>query len=146
MKIDFDRVYLPTEDGHFVSENQRRVAEILRDYDHNLQLQWIPPVERGPDEYAFRVVDVTPGHAPYVVTFAHECDERLLGKVLHADGKHGNVLNILDAHNGALELLAAKKRQEAQMEMHEMAASIIRSPKDTYKHNGIDFGKVNGGR
>lgn len=146
MKIDFDRAYLIDESGHFVSENQRRVAEILSDYDHNLQLQWIPPVERGSEDFAFRVVDITPGRNPYVVTVSHECDERLLGKVIAADGKHGNQLDALEAHNAALELLATKKRQEAQMEMHEMAASIIRSPKDTYKHMGINFGAHNGGR
>ena len=140
-------VYLPNEDGHFVSDNQRRVADVLRDYYPYLQLQWIPPGQRdSTQDYAFRVVDTTPGRSAYVVCFAHECDERLLARVIQADNTHGNVQNILDAHNAAYELMKQKKKEEANAEAHEIAYSILHSNKIHYKHNGIDFGAFAGGR
>lgn len=139
---DSGNFYFPDENGHFVSDNQRRVADVLRDYDPNLQLQWIPPGQRHETkDYAFRVVDVRPGRPPYVVCFANDCDERLLARVFQADNTKGNVLNYLDAHNAALEAIRLKKRMEASAEMNEMAYSILHSRKEHYRHNGIDFGR-----
>jgi hypothetical protein len=139
--------YFPDVNGNWVSENQRRVAEIIHDYDPNLRLQFIPTGERGPDDYAFRVVDFTPGKPPYAVLFAHEADERLLGRLFAADGtKNGGTLNLLDKINQAAEILQAKKKEESIAEGTEMAYSILHSQKIHYKHNGIDFGKPFGGR
>jgi hypothetical protein len=148
--LDLDgNIYLPDEDGHFVSDNQRRVAGVLRDYYPYLQLQWIPPNKRDAEkDYAFRVVDTTPGRPNYVVCFANECDERLLARVFQADQTRPghNAQSYVDCHNDALEALKLKKRAEANEEAHRMAYSILRSPKIHYKHGGIDFGKIGGGR
>lgn len=142
MKLtDAGNIYFPTEDGHFISEKQRRIAEVLKDYDPNLQLQWIPTDQRGSEDKAFRVVDVTPGRAPYAVTFADECDERLLARVFQADGTKRNNLNYLDAHNAAIEALELKQRLESQEEMHRMSHAILRSQKINYRHKGINFGQ-----
>lgn len=135
-----DHVYLPTGDGHFVSEKQRRTAEILKDFYPYLELQFIPPADRGPQDYAFRVVDTNPGGRPYVVCFANQCDERLLAQVIRADNKDKNPLNILEAHNTAIELYEAKKRKEERMEMHEMMHSALNHRKYHWRHNGINFG------
>lgn len=144
MKIKDDYIYLPTGEGHFISEKQRRISEILKDYDPYLELQWIPVEDRDPnDKYSFRVVDTSPGHPPFIVTFAHECDERLLAKIIQIDNKHGNVLNFLDAHNAAVELYEKKKLKEQRMEAHQLAYDILRSPKYHYRHGGIDFGSFN---
>lgn len=140
-------VFIPDENGHFVSDNQRRVAAVLRDYDPYLEIQWIPPGDRAPGESkSFRVVHRLPNRDPYVVCFADECDERLLARVFQADNSKGNVNNYLDSHNAAVEALRLKARMEEQQEWHEMAASVIRSNKIHYKHGGIDFGKPFGGR
>jgi hypothetical protein len=147
MLTDTGHYYFPTETGQWVSDNQVRVAQVLQDYDPNLQLQWIPLNERGPDDYAFRVVDVSPGKRPYAVCFAHEADERLLARVFEADGtKNGGTLNILERINMAQEMLNLKKQMEERMESHELAYSVMNSSKIHYKHNGIDFGKKFGGR
>lgn len=139
-------VYVPNDNGHFVSENQRRIAELLRDIYPDLQLQWIPNDKRSNKDYAFRVVDATPGRDPYVVCFSHECDERLLARVIQADTSRHDILNTLDAFNAAKEALAAKEREEERMQMHELAFSVLRSKKIHYKHGGLDFGKFRGGR
>jgi hypothetical protein len=145
MIIKDDHLYLPTGEGHFVSEKQRRIAELIKEVYPYTELQWIPPNERGPDEFAFRVVDVTPGRRPYVAVLAHECDERLLAKLIQADNTKRDVLNYLDCHNAAVELYEAKKRKEERMELHEMAYTILRSRKEHFRHKGFNFG-VFGGR
>jgi hypothetical protein len=139
-------VYMPNEDGHFVSQKQRRTAQIIAEAYPNLQLQWIPADKRSERDYAFRVVDCTPGRPPYVVCFADDCDERLLARVIQADTTRNDVQNILDAHNAAAEAVRKKEMEDGRMEAHELAFSVYRSTKIHYKHNGIDFGKPFGGR
>jgi hypothetical protein len=131
--------YFPV-DGHFVSQKQIRINEILQDYDKSLQLQWIPPDKRSESDIAFRVVCFPPGRAPYLVCTADEADERLLAKVFQADQQNSpNQLSYIENYNAARELVIAKQNEEERMEAHEMAASILRSNKFSYKHGGIDF-------
>jgi hypothetical protein len=131
--------YFPV-DGHFVSEKQVRINEILQDYNSTLQLQWIPPDKRSSQDLAFRVVCFPPGRPPYLVCTAQEADERLLALVFEADQAHSpNKLNYIENYNNARELMLAKEAKEQRMEDHALAASIIRSTKSSYKHGGIDF-------
>lgn len=131
--------YFPI-DGHFVSQTQVRINEILQDYDPNLQLQWIPPGERSAQEAAFRVVCFPPGRPAYLICVADEVDERLLAKVFEADQQNSpNKLSFMDNYNKALELSRMKQAEEQRQEDHELAASILRSNKSSYRHGGIDF-------
>lgn len=128
-------IYFPNEDGHFVNQKQRRVAEILKDYDPTLQLQWIPPGSRNEKDEPFRVVCFPPNGYPYLVCTAMEADERLLATVFSADGakKGGNLLSWLDNYNSAQEIYNAKINHERRLEMHEMAKSVIRNDKSFYR-------------
>jgi hypothetical protein len=142
--------YFP-EGGHFVSQKQVRIHQILQDYDPNLELQWIPPDRRSAADVAFRVLCRPPGRAPYVVVTASEADERLLARVFESDqrraaqrlGKNENLLNFIDNYNNALELMKAKEREEARKEDHEIAARAFANEKSRFRHkvNGrvIDF-------
>lgn len=135
--------YFPVN-GHFVSQKQIRINEVLTDYDPTLQLQWIPPNERSSSDLAFRVVCFPSGRAPYAICFAEDADERLLAKVFEADQQNSpNKLNFIENYNRALELIKLKENQEAREEDHRMAAAIIRNDKSHYRIriNGelIDF-------
>lgn len=131
--------YFPI-DGHFVSQKQIRINEILQDYDSTLQLQWIPPGDRSSEDIAFRVVCFPLGKPPYLVCTAQEADERLLVKVFEADQKNSpNKLTWLENYNRARELVIAKEEHERRMQDHELAASIIRNKKSSYIHKGVDF-------
>lgn len=139
MKILNGNFYFPVN-GHFISQKQVRINEILQDYDPSLQLQWIPPSDRSSNDLAFRVVCFPQGRPPYAVCFAEEADERLLAKVFEADQANSpNKLNYIENYNKALELTRAKEAQEARQEDHELAASILRNTKSSYKHGGIDY-------
>lgn len=131
--------YFPV-DGHFVSQKQVRINQILQDYDPNLQLQWIPPDKRSAQEAAFRVVHFPPGRPPYLICVADEVDERLLARVFEADQQNSpNKLSFMDNYNRALELSRMKEAEEQRQEDHQLAASILRSNKSSYRHGGIDF-------
>lgn len=139
MKIVNGNFYFPV-DGHFVSQKQVRINEVLQDYDPSLQLQWIPPSDRSSNDLAFRVVCFPKDKPPYAVCFAEEADERLLAKVFEADQANSpNKLNYIENYNRALELTRAKEDFEVRQEDHELAASILRSTKSSYRHGGIDY-------
>lgn len=131
--------YFPV-DGHFVSQKQMRINEILQDYNKELQLQWIPPDRRSEKDLAFRVVHFPDGRPPYAVCFAEEADERLLAKVFEADQvNNSKPANYLDNYNAARELVIAKEDEERRQEDHEFAAAVIRNTKSHFRHGGVDF-------
>lgn len=137
--FDMGDVYVPTEQGYFVSEKHARVAEAISEYDATLELAWIPPDRREPGDKPFAVIHRPMGSPAYVVCYADDCDERLLARVFSMDQKNGNSLETIDAHNDAVRALALKKQMEEMQEAHELSASILRSPKSVYKHNGHEF-------
>lgn len=128
-------IYFPSNDGTWISERHQRIAEILRDYDPKLQLQWIPPGRRNEKDEPFRVVCFPPNHHPYLVCTAMEADERLLATIFQADQKKngGNILSWLDNYNSAQKIYNAKVNHERRQEQHEMAQAIIRNTKSSYK-------------
>jgi hypothetical protein len=132
---DDGHIYFPSNDGkNWISEKQRRVNEILQDYDSKLQLQWIPPGRRNENDDPFRVVCFPPNGRPYLVCTAQEADERLLATVFAADQKNrsGNLLTWLDNYNSAKEIYNAKINHERRQEQHEMAKAVIRNNKSSY--------------
>lgn len=134
-------IYFPDENGNFVSENQRRIAEILQDYDRTLQLQWIPPGQRNEKDEPFRVVHFPPNRSPYLICTATECDERLLAKVFQADAQNrsGSAISYIDAYNSALKISRAKQMEEKREEAHDLAKSVIRNTRSSFVHGGVDF-------
>jgi hypothetical protein len=132
---DDGHIYFPTNDGNWISEKQRRINEILTDYDSKLQLQWIPPGHRNEKDEPFRVVCFPPNGHPYLVCTAMEADERLLATVFESDQRKrgSNLLTWLDNYNSARELYAAKVNDENLQEAHEMAKSVIRNNRSSYK-------------
>ena len=132
---DDGHIYFPSNDGNWISEKQRRINEILQDYDPNLQLQWIPPGSRNEKDEPFRVVCFPKNGHPYLVCTAVEVDERLLATVFGADQKQhgGNVMTWLDNYNRAKEIYNAKINHDNLQEAHEMSRALIRNTKSSYK-------------
>lgn len=141
---DDGHIYFPTNNGQWISEKQRRINEILQDYDSNLQLQWIPPGSRNEKDDPFRVVCFPPGKPAYLVCTGQEADERLLATVFQADQKrnNGNLLNWLDNYNRAIEIYNAKKNEEIREEAHEIARSALKSDKSHYRVNSLRTGEL----
>jgi hypothetical protein len=136
---DDGHIYFPSNDGKtWISEKQRRINEILQDYDPKLQLQWIPPGRRNEKDEPFRVVCFPPNGHAYLICTAMEADERLLATVFQSDQKKrtGNLLSWIDNYNSAREIYNAKVNHERRQEQREIAVSAIRNNKSSYKvHN-----------
>jgi hypothetical protein len=134
-------IYVPGADQP-ITERHKRIDELLKGYDPYLELQFIPPGERGAlDTKPWRVVHRPPNRNAYVVFYADDADERMLARIIRADNAQKNVLTEMEAMNKAREAIKRAEEQAALRESHALAASIFRSPKIHYKHGGVDFGE-----
>lgn len=118
-------VFIPTETGHWVSEDFERLARVVQDYDHNLQLRWIPPDHRTREDKNPYVIWDTLTNTP--VLYASELDTptEILTKLFLADNKQGNVLSRLEAHNNAQEIMDARSVMDKYEEMHDQADFLL---------------------
>lgn len=124
--------------GHFVSEKHVRVAEIIKDYDPNLDIEFIPEGQRAAGDKPFRIVHTDPRHGNrYVVCYTDDLDGPLLERIYQMDAaKHGNILSEIDAHNRAVKAIVQKEYEDKMAEAHDIAQHILRSPKSRYQHDG----------
>lgn len=129
-------VYVPTETGEWVSEDFERLARVIKDYDQNLELRWIPPDRRTRDDKEpFAVVDTLTNTVVFHATET-ETPENILTRIFTADNKHGNVLDRLEARNAAIEIMNKKKQIDEMEELGDVANFLYYSPLNYVKHNG----------
>lgn len=133
--------YLATDQG-FISEKHQRVAEIINEYDADLELVWIPPNQRIPGDEGkeFAVMHTKNGNR-YVAMYVKqdEVDERLLARLWTADERNGNVLSKIDAMNAAVQAMKLKEQLDKQAERDDLAMHILNSPRNRYKHDGVVY-------
>lgn len=128
-------------EGHFLSADHMRIAEIINDFDPTLFLVWIPPENREPEDiYPYAVVCRPDDGSEYLVLRIreNEMDHRVLARLWERDSKNGNVLDLLDAENAAIQAMEYKKQMEDFQEKSEMAAWAIRS-NTRVKHDGVVY-------
>lgn len=143
-------LFIDAEHG-FVTAEQVRIQEILADYNPNLIILHIPPAlqESATDKsHPWCVVCLSPtgemfidglGRADMVMRMKpDEMDHRVLAECFKRDMKNDPASAII-AENAALEILAAKEREEAMAEQRDLALSILKSPKHVYKHDGVKY-------
>lgn len=136
--------YIATDDGQFVSEKMERLARIIQDYDHNLQLRWIPADKRTRDDKApYQIVDTTGGNE-YIVFHFTELDspEDVLARLFMGDNQQGNVLTRLEAQETANKLMQLKKKDDELAEVMDQAAFMFGTPLHYIKMGRDDEGKL----
>lgn len=128
-------------DGRFLSAEHVRIAELIKEYDEALELAWIPPGSRKLGDKPFAILHKPEFHPPYVVLYceADEVNHTLLGRIIAADNKYGNVLDAVEANNAALELVKLKEDIDAKEERQDLLATIAASPLHTFKHAGREW-------
>lgn len=126
-------------DNYWVDENHERIARIIKDYDPELELAFIPPANREPGDVPFAVIHRPAGQPAYIVGTYWHCDGRILEDLFMADNKQGDVLDRMDAHNAAVEAIRLKELADKEAETADLAWHILRSPLNTYKHDGIKY-------
>jgi len=136
-------VYIPTPDGQWVSEKFEQLAQTVQDYDHNLELRWIPPAHRTRDDKKPYVIWDNISNSP--VLYASELDspQDILANLFMADNvKGGNVLSRLDAHNAAAEALRLRAQLDEREAMKDKVAFLKGTPLHYIKMGRDDDGKI----
>lgn len=136
-------IAVATEDGRFVSEKHERIAAIIKDYDENLQLVWIPPENRikGETTPPFAILCTPRDKQPYIVFTIKEdeLDERVIARLINGDNTINDPLAWAQAQEDAHDIYRLKEEMDKAEERQALVASIVGHNKSTYKHNGKIF-------
>lgn len=126
-----------------LSQLHERVAFLLQEYNPELELQYIPRLERSTEEEKrkpFRVVhhsstgDYIMGH------FAEsEVNHTLIAHIWKNDGRRRDVLADLETEEAAKEALLMREALDKHEEREDFAKTLLRSPLHTFKHNGKTY-------
>lgn len=131
-------IYVPdtTDVSGWISEKFSILAEIVQDYDPDLELRWIPPANRTRDDKKPYVVVDTRNNKP--VQYAGELDipEDILAKIIEGDNRNGSVLIKLEAQERAHKLFVMKEWLNKMEEAAEEAAFLMKSPLNWVNFNG----------
>ena len=133
---------LDNASGQALSQQHTRIAEIIHDYNPELELAWIPPSDRTAfDARPFAIIHNQPNGGRYVVgTFTEaEMDHRIIAHLFNHDAKNRNVLADLEREEAAKELLRLKELQDEAEDRHAMGRAMINTHKSTWKHNGKTY-------
>ena len=136
--IDLSNTYVMDNEHGALSVKHMRIAEIIRDYNPELELAFIPKNARSAfDAEPFAVIHNMPNGNRYVVMTCkeEEVDERLLAKVFMADHKNGDVLKRLEAEEAARRAMLLKQQMDEEEDRQDFVKSVIKG-KHYYRHNG----------
>lgn len=131
-------MFIPTEDGHWVSEHFERLARVVKDYDPQFELRWIPPEHRTDPEDRKKpyVIWDTVTNTPCMYASELDTPEDILTRLFLGDNTKGNVLERLDAHNAAVQALQMKEQMDEAEERQDYISWLVGTNK-----NYIQLGK-----
>lgn len=130
---------VPAEDGHWINEKFARIAEIINDFDHRLQLVWIPPENRTAfDVKPYGVLHTSDNGAQKIVMLIKEedLDERILAHLFLNDTERHDVIARLEAEELAQQVLRNKEKMEKAEERRDFISTVVKSPLHSFKHKG----------
>lgn len=134
---------VPHEDGSFVSARVSRLVELIREYDPSVDVRWIRPQDRNPDEPAFALVTRDQQGREYVIFYVKDeetFDGSVVQRLIQMDqAKKGNILSEIDAQNAAAKAIQQKLHKEQLEESKDLAYHILKSKKHDYRHNGVRY-------
>lgn len=131
-----------SDSGNIVSAQHQRIAEIIHDYNPELELMWIPPGKRdAQDTKPFVVVHRQKDGNVYPIFYVgeHEMDHRVLARIFAADMSRNDpnkILTEIEANEAAQEILKAKKYEDEMAEKRDFAKHLLQTNKNYYRHNG----------
>lgn len=132
--------YLLDEKGKFISQDHSRVAEMIKEYSHDLDLVWIPPEKRDHDEqFPFAILHSPEGKEPYIVRKVQmqDMNENLIAWCwMNDSSKNNRQLNSwLEAQEFAQKTLSQKRIEEAKEEQFDFIQTVLQG-KNYFRHNG----------
>lgn len=130
---------VPAEDGHWVNEKFARISEIISDFDHRLQLVWIPPEKRTVfDLKPYGILHTADNGTQKIVMYIKEedLDERILAQLFLNDTERHDVIARLEAEELAATVLRNKEKMEKAEERQDFIKTVVGSPLHSFKHKG----------
>lgn len=125
-------VFIPTDDGRWVSEHYERLARVVQDYDPAFELRWIPPESRETAEERKEPYCIWDTRINKPVMYAGELDspEDILARLWMGDNTKHNVLEFIDKKNKAREALLMKEQMDLAEERQEKIAWLMATNKN----------------
>jgi len=125
--------------GEVVERDALRIAEKIHEYDPNLILRYCsePDLTDAP----YRLVEKCPDGFERIVFDIWELDDRVIERIYRADNARTDVSTDLEAANELAKKAQKRRYEELASEAKEIASSVIKSPKETYKFTEPFSGK-----
>ena len=124
-------------DGHFVSQRVAQVIEAIREWEPEIEVQWIPPDARSAGDAAFRIMHYPAGREPYVIRHVkseEEFDSRILYELMRGDQRNGALkLSDIEAAEAAAKAVAKQRARDEMEESIEKMYYVFRSKLNTYR-------------
>ena len=142
MVYTVDRVMdLPVvhSDGSWFSENISRIVELIREYDPNLDVKYIPREKRLPTDAAFCITEKLRDGREVVAFYVQdesEFDHRVLTRVYAADNKIKDVQAAMEANNKAIRAIKQRAYEDALAQAADEARFLWRTPLHTVNFKG----------
>lgn len=121
-----------------LAQTHERVAALLKEYNPELELQYVPKAERTAfDAKPFRVVHNSPNGA-YVIGYFAEKDvnHNLIAYIWKHDRRNADILTELEIEENARQALLMREQLDKMEEAQDVAKTILRSPLHTFRHKG----------
>lgn len=137
-------VDLPTvhDDGHFISAKVSRIIELIREYDHRLDVKWVPPDRRAEGDPAFAITERL-GDGREVVAFYIDTEdhfnETVLARIYEGDNTKNDVQARVTAQNDAARAILHAKQRDEMEQYYSLLGSMITSKRHTYRHGGRKY-------
>lgn len=126
-------------DGRLVSQRVAQVIEAIREYAPEIEVKWVPPENRKPEQAAFQIWFNPPGEAPYCfmhVKTEDEMNASVLQRIIAGDQRNGEIkYSDLEAAEEAAKRVAFQKWQDERDETIDIMYHVFKSPLNTYKVN-----------
>lgn len=129
-------------EGQFVSQRIAQVVQAIHEYAPDVEVQWIPQSQRtgvAADTAAFRLIHHPANGDSYVIFHVKtedEFDARVLKRLMLGDQRNGAVnIGEIEASEAAAAAVAKQRFLDKLEEDNEIAAAVLRSPKESYKVN-----------
>lgn len=124
-------------DGRLVSQRVAQVIDAIREYSPEIDVKWLPPEARQPNQAAFQIWHNPPGQSPYCfmhVKTEDEMNASVLQRIIAGDQRNGKITySELEAAEEAAKRVAFQKWQDERDEAIDVMQHILKTPLNTYK-------------
>jgi hypothetical protein len=141
-------VILSAEGNTYVDQKWSYLAEMIGDYNRQLELRWIPTDKRSRDnrESPYIVVHMDKDGKEYIVLYASNSDtpEDIMTRLFNNDMKHGNVQTRMDNRNRANKLFEMRAKEDELAQQEDLARWLTETNKvnPTYRNSDGELIKL----